>query len=82
MEHQDFVGLASILEGAYNDWAEQFKVWPCIQALGIRPYVYNGRWFFRFSYIDRYDIVGEGETIEEAAKNFYKAMCETKLISI
>ena len=60
--------LFSVLKGEYGPLFDTIEMWCCIQSLGIKPYRdYADRWCFRY---DR--IYGGGETIHEAASDFYK----------
>ena len=70
--------LYNILTGAYGPLFCSIEMWECINALGIKPYRnVVGRWCFSYS-DDGVGVKGIGDTIYEAASNFYKAVCEQK----
>lgn len=66
--------LNNSLNGAYVDWIKHFQVWPCIQALGIKPYKYGNKWCFLYGDNIQEGIAGFGDTIIEAAYDFYEEL--------
>lgn len=60
--------LISVLMGEYGPVFQPIEMWACIQSLGIKPYRNNAeKWCFRYG-----SIYGSGETIYEAASDFYR----------
>ena len=55
--------LNNSLNGAYADWIKHFQVWPCIQALGIKPYKDGNKWCFLYGDNIQEGIAGFGDTI-------------------
>jgi hypothetical protein len=71
--------LYNILSGAYGPVFGSIEMWECINALGLKPHKEDGKWYFAIhDCYGRREIAGYGETIYEAASNFYKAICEQK----
>lgn len=66
--------LNNSLNGAYVDWIMHFQVWPCIQALGIKPYKDGNKWCFLYGDNIQEGIAGFGDTITEAAYDFYEEL--------
>lgn len=61
--------LISVLMGEYGPIFNTIEMWDCIKALGVKPMRNSetGRWYIRYG-----SIYGSGETIYEAACDFYK----------
>nr|DAT75933.1 MAG TPA: hypothetical protein [Caudoviricetes sp.] len=60
--------LICVLAGEYGPLFDTIEMWCCIQSLGIKPYRNNAEmWCFRYG-----SIYGSGETIDEAARDFYR----------
>lgn len=71
--------LYEILSGQFGPVLEPIEMWACINALGLKPHKEDGKWYFAIH--DCYglrEIAGYGETIYEAASNFYKEICGQK----
>ena len=64
--------ITSALEGAYSDWQKETHAWQAITALGIKPYKDGNQWCFLYGEDLQSGICGFGETVLEAALNFYK----------
>lgn len=71
METEDRNFFLDLLEGSYGPYFDQFKVWPCIAALGIKPFKDGDQWCFLYGDNIQDGIAGFGKTIQEAADNFY-----------
>ena len=70
--------LYNTLTGAYGPLFSTIEMWACIAALGIKPHHTDDGW--EFYYLDDcVDVDGFGDTIYEAACNFYKAICITEI---
>ena len=69
MTHDEFYVL-------WNNEIEQrlldIEMWAAINALGIKPYKDGNQWCFLYGENIQEGICGFGDTIYEAAKNFYK----------
>ena len=68
MTHDEFYRL-------WNNEIEQrlldIEMWTAINALGIKPYKDGNQWCFCYGENIQEGICGFGDTIYEAAKNFY-----------
>ncbi len=68
MTHDEFYRL-------WNNEIEQrlldIEIWAAIHALGIKPYKDGNQWCFRYGENIQEGICGFGDTIYEAANNFY-----------
>ena len=67
--------ITNLLTEKYGDLLESHSMWLCISSLGIKPQpTYDNKWKYEFK---NYNIdstmwiYGEGNTIYEAAWNFY-----------
>jgi hypothetical protein len=62
-------------ERFYNNEIEPhllyIEIWQCITALGIKPFKDGNQWIFLYGDNIRSGISGFGDTIEEAALDFY-----------
>jgi len=70
--------LVSVLNGAYSPWQTAFEIWPCIQALGVKPFKDGDQWCFLYGDSLQEGIAGFGETIRDAAVDFYNNICYEK----
>lgn len=52
------------------------EMWAAITSLGIKPFKEGNKWGFLYSDIYHESICGFGDTIYQAAKNFYIALCK------
>lgn len=69
--------LYNTLTGAYGPLFNSIEMWACIASLGIKPYLtVIGKWCFSYSH--GAEVRGFGDTIYEAASNFYKEICGQK----
>lgn len=61
--------LISVLSGEYGPIFDSIEMWVCIKALGVKPMRNSeaGYWYIRYG-----SIYGSGETIYEAASDFYR----------
>lgn len=61
--------LISVLSGEYGPIFDGIEMWACIKALGVKPMRNSeaGYWYIRYG-----SIYGSGETIYEAACDFYR----------
>lgn len=61
--------LISVLMGEYGPIFSTIEMWACINALGVKPMrnFEKERWYIRYG-----GIYGSGETIYEAASDFYR----------
>ncbi len=79
METIAFVNeLVKILEGTYSPWQSVFEIWPSIQALGVKPFKDGDQWCFLYGDNIQDGIAGFGETIRDAAIDFYNNLCYEK----
>lgn len=60
-----------LLEGRYGPYFDQFEVWPCITALGIKPFKDGDQWCFLYGDNIQEGIAGFGDTVRNAALDFY-----------
>ena len=75
--------LINILSGRYGEILETHAMWQCISALGIKPFEAGNLWCFCYEYEDTEEekrIFGCGETIFDAALDFYKTIKTKKVI--
>ena len=72
----DFV---AVLNGEYSSWQTPFEVWLCIQSLGIKPYKDGNQWCYLYGDNIQDGICGFGETIRDAALDFYNNVCNEQL---
>ena len=71
--------LVTALDGAYSTWQTPFELWPCIQALGVKPFKDGNKWCFLYGENIQEGIAGFGDTILEAAVDFYNNVCTEQL---
>ena len=77
MEQQTLIG---ILSGEYGEILETHAMWQCISALGIKPFIVRKSWCFCYEYPEgKTKIYGFGDTIFDAAWDFYKHIKTSKI---
>ena len=76
MEQQTLIG---ILSGEYGEILETHAMWQCISALGIKPFKDGNSWCFLYGENIQEGICGFGETIFDAALDFYKTIKMNKI---
>lgn len=76
-EKEFFIGL---LDESYSNWKASLEMWLCIQALGVKPFKDGNQWSFLYGDNIQEGIVGFGDTIYEAACNFYEQIMEEKIV--
>lgn len=64
--------LYDILSGRYGEILETHAMWQCISALGIKPFKNGNQWCFLYGDNIQEGIVGFGDTVYEAACEFYE----------
>ena len=67
--------LSSVLDGAYSQWQSSLEIWPCIQALGAKLSKDGNQWCFLWGENIQEGVAGFGDTIREAAFDFYNNVC-------
>ena len=70
--------LDAVLNGAFSDWQSRLEIWPCIQALGVKPYKDGNQWCFLYGENIQEGVCGFGDTIRDAAIDFYNNICYEK----
>ena len=78
METEDRNFLIDLLDGQYCDFLTPLCMWPCIHALGLKPFKDGNQWCFLFGNNLQEGIAGFGDTIELAAIDFYCNICHQK----
>jgi hypothetical protein len=76
-EKEFFIGL---LDECYSNWKSSLEMWACINALGIKPFKDGNQWCFLYGDNIQEGIVGFGDTIYEAACNFYEQIMKEKIV--
>ncbi len=72
--------LTNILTGQYGEILETHAMWQCISALGVKPFIAGNSWCFCYEEPDEGKrIYGCGETIFDAAWDFYKTIKTSKI---
>ena len=66
-----FEVLFEVLSGNYGSVFTEICMWQCINALGIKPYKDGNQWCFLYGNNIQEGVCGFGNTIYEAAKEFY-----------
>ena len=64
--------LFNILTGQYGEILETHAMWQCVAALGVKPVKVDNQWLFRYGENGRDGIVGLGDTVYQAAWDFYQ----------
>lgn len=73
MEREELLtGLFTLLDGAYGDVLDNVAMWQCINSLGIKPFKDGNQWCYLYGDNIQEGVYGFGETIYEAAFDFYK----------
>lgn len=72
--------LICLLDEHYTKWKASLEMWPCINALGIKPFKDGNQWSFLYGDNIQEGIVGFGDTIYEAACNFYEQIMKEKIV--
>lgn len=70
--------LSSVLDGAYSPWQSVLEIWPCIQALGAKLSKDGNQWCFLWGDNIQEGVAGFGDTIRDAALDFYNNVCSEK----
>lgn len=70
--------LTNVLNGAYSPWQNAFEIWLSIQALGVKPFKDGDQWCFLYGDNIQDGIAGFGDTIRDAAEDFYNNLCYEK----
>lgn len=73
--------LTEVLDGNYSNWSLCFEMWPCIQALNIKPYKDGNQWCFLYGENIQDGICGFGKTIRDAALDFYCNICNEEIVA-
>ena len=63
--------LFEVLSGGYGSIFTEICMWQCINALEIKPYKDGNQWCFLYGNNIQEGVCGFGNTIYEAAKEFY-----------
>ncbi len=71
--------LYSVLSGAYGEVLDGVVMWQCIAALGVKPIKDGNQWCFLYGENLQEGICGFGDTIQDAAYNFYNEIRKSKL---
>lgn len=79
METEDRNFLIDLFDERYSDWKRSIEMWDCINALGIKPFKDGNQWCFLYGNNIQDGITGFGDTIHQAAENFFEEIC-TKMI--
>ena len=72
--------LYNILAGGYGEILETHAMWECISALGVKPFKDGNQWCLLYGENIQEGICGFGDTIRDAAIDFYKNVCNEKLM--
>lgn len=64
----------------HSNWKSPLEIWSCIQALGVKPIKDGNQWSFLYGDNIQEGIVGFGDTIYEAACNFYEQITNDKIV--
>ena len=78
METEDRNFLIDLLDGRYSDFLTPLCMWSCIHALGLKPFKDGNQWCFLFGDNLQEGIAGFGNTVEDAAIDFYSNICSQK----
>ncbi len=72
--------LTNILTGKYGEILETHAMWQCISALGVKPRTAGISWCFCYEDPgEEKKIWGFGDTIFDAALDFYKTIKTSKI---
>ena len=71
--------LSSVLDGAYSPWRSSLEIWPCIHALGAKLSKDGNQWCFLWGDNIQDGVAGFGDTIRDAALDFYNNVCFEKV---
>lgn len=72
--------LTDILSGRYGEILETHAMWQCISALGVKPSKVGKSWCFLYKDTEEKEMIyGFGETIFDAAWDFYKNIKTSKI---
>lgn len=63
--------LYNILTEQYGEVLETHAMWQCIAALGVKPFRYGDQWCFLYGNSVQEGICGFGDTLFDAAWDFY-----------
>ena len=72
--------LSQVINGEYSSWQIPFEIWPCISALGAKLSKKGNQWCFLWGENPQEGVAGFGDTIRDAALDFYKNVCNEKLM--
>lgn len=78
MEPEDRNFLIDLLDGQYSDFPTTLCMWSCIHSLGLKPFKDGNQWCFLFGDNIQDGIAGFGNTVEDAAIDFYRNICTEK----
>ena len=78
METEDRNFFIDLFDGRYSDLPTRLCMWSCIRALGLKPFKDGNQWCFLFGDNLQDGIAGFGNTVEEAAIDFYQNICTEK----
>lgn len=56
------------------------EAWLCIMALGVKPFKDGDQWCFLYGEDLQSGVAGFGETIADAAMDFYNNICKEKML--
>ena len=79
MDKETINDLLALLEGAYGDVLENLAMWQCIAALGVKPSREGNQWCYLYNLDEQESICGFGDTLYDAAHDFYENVKFKKL---
>lgn len=80
METEDRNFLIDLFDEEFSSWKSSLGMWSCINVLGIKPFKDGNQWCFLYGENIQEGIVGFGDTIYEAACNFYEQIIKEKIV--
>ena len=75
----DYEQLKAFTNNEIEPYLQHIEIWQCITALGIKPFKNGNLWCFLYGDNIQEVICGFGDTIDEAARNFYTVLKSVKL---
>ena len=69
----------ALLNNKMEPYLLNIEIWQCITALGIKPFKDGNQWSFLYGDNIQDGICGFGDTIDEAALDFYTSLKSEKL---
>lgn len=80
METEDRKFLIDLFDEGFSQWKSDLEMWQCIGALDIKPFKDGNQWSFLYGENLQEGIAGFGDTIYEAAYNFYSQIINEKIL--